>query len=60
MTAKEIVRKLKVHGWVFDRINGSHHIYAKDGCRSIPVPFHSNKDLGILGKRILKEAGIKN
>jgi predicted RNA binding protein YcfA (HicA-like mRNA interferase family) len=33
-----------------DRIKGSYHTYAKDGKRSIPVPFHSDKDLGILGK----------
>ena len=58
MTAKEIIEKLKEHGWVLDRINGSHHIYVKDGRRSIPVPFHGNKDLGVLGKKILKEAGI--
>ncbi|MCL2007194.1 MAG: type II toxin-antitoxin system HicA family toxin [Treponema sp.] len=60
MTAKEVIEKLKAHGWELDRINGSHHIYVKEGCRSIPVPFHGNKDLGILGKRILKEADIKN
>jgi predicted RNA binding protein YcfA (HicA-like mRNA interferase family) len=60
MTAREVATKLEVHGWVLDRIKGSHHTYAKDGQRSIPVPFHSNKDLGILGKRILKEAGIND
>jgi predicted RNA binding protein YcfA (HicA-like mRNA interferase family) len=58
MTAKEIVKKLEAHGWVLDRIKGSHHTYAKEGFRPIPVPFHGNGDLGILGKRILKEAGI--
>ncbi|MDR0629457.1 MAG: type II toxin-antitoxin system HicA family toxin [Treponema sp.] len=41
-----------------DRIKGSHHTCAKGARRSIPVPFHGNKDLGVLGKRILKEAGI--
>jgi predicted RNA binding protein YcfA (HicA-like mRNA interferase family) len=59
MTAREIVKILKEHGWKFGRISGSHHIYEKDGCRSIPVPFHGNTDLGDFGKRILKEAGIK-
>ena len=58
MTAKEIAERLEANGWVLDRIKGSHHTYAKEGRRSIPVPFHGNKDLGILGKRILKEAGI--
>ena len=58
MTAREVAAKLEAHGWVVDRIKGSHHTYAKGARRSIPVPFHCNKDLGILGKRILKEAGI--
>jgi len=58
MTAKEVVQKLVAHGWVFDRIRGSHHIYVKEGLRPIPIPFHGNVDLGIFGKRILREAGI--
>ena len=58
MTAKEIVKILEANGWVLDRIKGSHHTYSKDGCRSVPVPFHGKQDLGILGKRILKQAGI--
>jgi predicted RNA binding protein YcfA (HicA-like mRNA interferase family) len=60
MTAREVANRLEAQGWLLDRINGSHHIYAKEGCRSIPVPFHGNRDLGLLGKRILKEAGIDN
>jgi predicted RNA binding protein YcfA (HicA-like mRNA interferase family) len=58
MTAREVATTLEAHGWVLDRIKGSHHIYVKDGQRSIPVPFHGNKDLGVLGKQMLKEAGI--
>jgi predicted RNA binding protein YcfA (HicA-like mRNA interferase family) len=59
MTAKEIAKIFEEHGWVLDRIKGSHHTYVKEGCRPIPIPFHGgNSDLGILGKRILKEAGI--
>ena len=58
MTASELTKKLEAHGWILDRIKGSHHIYVKDNLRSIPVPFHGNRDMGILGKRILKEAGI--
>jgi predicted RNA binding protein YcfA (HicA-like mRNA interferase family) len=60
MTAREVAAKPEAHGWVLDRIKGSRHTYAKDGHRSIPVPFHSNKDLGILGKRILKEASVND
>ncbi|MDR2662045.1 MAG: type II toxin-antitoxin system HicA family toxin [Treponema sp.] len=51
--------KLKAHGWVLDRINGSHHVFTKSGRRPVSVPFHGNKDIGHLAKRILKEAGIE-
>lgn len=47
------------NGWVLDRISGSHHVMVKDGCRSIPVPVHGSKDLGVWAQKILKEAGIK-
>ncbi|MDR2095625.1 MAG: type II toxin-antitoxin system HicA family toxin [Treponema sp.] len=30
MTAREVATKLEAHGWVLDRIKGSHHTYAKD------------------------------
>jgi len=59
MTAKDLAKILKANGWILDRIKGSHHIYDKEGCRPVSVPFHGNIDLGILGKRILSEAGIK-
>lgn len=60
MTAKQIIKIQKNHGWKHVRTESSHWIFAKDGCdRPIPVPLHGNRDLGILGKRILKEAGIK-
>ena len=61
MTAREIAKIFEANGWVLNRISGSHHTYTKDGRRPIPIPFHGkNKDLGILGKRILKQAGITN
>ena len=59
VTAKQIVKMLEEYGWKFDRIKGSHHVFIKEGCRPIPVPFHGNGDLGNFGKDILKEAGIK-
>jgi predicted RNA binding protein YcfA (HicA-like mRNA interferase family) len=59
MTAHEVMKILEAHGWIFARKEGSHHVYAKDGQRPIPVPFHGNKDLGVFGKDILREAGIK-
>ena len=60
VTAKEIMKILKANGWKLQRIEGSHHIFCKQDCRPVPVPFHGNTDLGIMGKLILKQAGIKN
>ncbi|GHU19954.1 hypothetical protein FACS1894163_12960 [Spirochaetia bacterium] len=59
MTAKQVMDKLKENGWTLDRINGSHYVFKKDGCRPVPVPFHGNKDLGNKARQILKEAGIE-
>jgi predicted RNA binding protein YcfA (HicA-like mRNA interferase family) len=59
MTAKRIMDKLKENGWTLDRINGSHHVFVKADRRPVSVPFHGNKDIGNLAKRILKEAGIE-
>jgi len=59
VTGKQIVEILKANGWVLDRISGSHYIMVKDGYRSIPVPVHGSKDLGVWAQKILKEAGIK-
>jgi predicted RNA binding protein YcfA (HicA-like mRNA interferase family) len=36
MTGKEMLKLLKKHGWQVIRINGSHHIVAKEG-----VPYTS-------------------
>ena len=57
--AKQVMEILKNNGWTLDRVAGSHHVFAKDGCRCVSVPFHGNKDIGNLAKRLLKEAGIK-
>ena len=59
MTAKQIMQILKDNGWELARINGSHHVFSKAECRPVTVPFHGNKDIGNLGKIILKQAGIK-
>jgi predicted RNA binding protein YcfA (HicA-like mRNA interferase family) len=59
MTAKQLMDKLKQNGWMLDRINGSHHVFVKTGSRPVAIPFHGNKDIGNLAKRILKEAGIE-
>jgi len=53
------MRILKENGWVLDRIEGSHHIFMKDGHRSVPVPVHKGREITKdMVRRILKEAGI--
>ncbi|GMO52368.1 MAG: hypothetical protein Pg6C_17950 [Treponemataceae bacterium] len=59
MKAQEVMDILKANGWILDRVNGSHHVFVKAGCRSVSVPFHGAKDIGNLAKKILKQAGIK-
>ncbi|MBI5043200.1 MAG: type II toxin-antitoxin system HicA family toxin [Nitrospirae bacterium] len=59
MKSKELIRLLKEHGWVVDRIRGSHYIMIKDK-NTVSVPYHGSKDLGKgLANNILKQAGIK-
>jgi predicted RNA binding protein YcfA (HicA-like mRNA interferase family) len=58
MTAKEIMKILEDNGWILDRITGSHHVFEKEDCRPVTVPLHGSKDMGVLGKTILKQAGI--
>lgn len=59
MTGKEMVKLLKEHGWVVDRIRGSHYIMVK-GQRTLSVPVHGNKDLKKgTQQALLKEGGLK-
>jgi predicted RNA binding protein YcfA (HicA-like mRNA interferase family) len=59
MPAREIMHKLKAHGWELDRINGFYHVFIKTGRRPVSVPFHGNRGIRHLAKKILKEAGIE-
>jgi predicted RNA binding protein YcfA (HicA-like mRNA interferase family) len=45
MNGKDVIAKLKADGWTLVRINGSHHIFSKDG-KAVPVPVHGTRDLG--------------
>ncbi len=59
LTAKQVIKILKKHGWKLNRIRGSHHVFVKDGIkRPVVVPVHGNTDLGKFAEDILKEAGI--
>ena len=60
MNGKQLRKILESHGWVLDRISGSHHIMIKDGYGSIPVPIHAARDIKKgTANSILKKAGIK-
>lgn len=51
---------LERHGWVLQRVKGSHYIYARAGSAAIvTVPVHGNRDLktGTL-KALLRDAGL--
>ena len=59
MDGREVVKALQAVGWKEVRISGSHHILQKDG-KSVPVPVHGRRDLGIgLIRRIEKQTGVK-
>jgi predicted RNA binding protein YcfA (HicA-like mRNA interferase family) len=45
MNGKDVIAKLKADGWTLARINGSHHIFSKDG-KAVPVTVHGTRDLG--------------
>ena len=59
MSGREAIKKLEEAGWKEVRISGSHHILQKDG-KSVPVPVHRGRDLGIgLVRKIEKQTGVK-
>ena len=58
MNSREVIRRLKRAGFTLDRIQGSHHIYDRNG-RIVVVP-HPKKDLAIGTVRsIERQAGVK-
>jgi predicted RNA binding protein YcfA (HicA-like mRNA interferase family) len=60
ISGKNFCKLLEKKGWQLARINGSHHIYVKDGTIfRISVPVHKNKELktGLL-KSLMKIADI--
>ncbi|MBF0465396.1 MAG: type II toxin-antitoxin system HicA family toxin [Nitrospirae bacterium] len=60
ISGKALCRLLEENGWQLRRVNGSHHIYAKDGfITRISVPVHGNEPLKTgLQKHLIKIAGI--
>jgi predicted RNA binding protein YcfA (HicA-like mRNA interferase family) len=60
VSGKEFVRLVQKRGWILKRINGSHHIFTKEGHRErIVIPVHGNQPLKIgLLKHQMKIAGL--
>jgi len=59
MSGRDLLKLLRKHGWILDRINGSHHIMIK-GDKTLSVPVHGNRDLpkGLL-EALMKQGGLK-
>ncbi|MBF0257735.1 MAG: type II toxin-antitoxin system HicA family toxin [Desulfamplus sp.] len=60
ISGKKFARILEGLGWNLVRINGSHHIYMKQGSTArISLPIHGTDDLKIgLLRHFMKVAGI--
>jgi predicted RNA binding protein YcfA (HicA-like mRNA interferase family) len=60
LSGKAFCRLLERHGWALQRIESSHHIYAKPGHRLKPsVPVHGNKTLKIgMQRSLMRQAGL--
>ena len=60
VTARDLVRFLKTHGFVEDRQSGSHlTLWSAERNMSVTVPDHTGCDIGRgLAVRILKDAGF--
>lgn len=61
-SGKELAKILEGKGWVLKRIQGSHHVYAKEGrIERISVPVHGNTPLKIgLLKHLMKLAQLSD
>ena len=57
---KEFIRLIQKRGWMLKRINGSHHVFTKEGQpERIVIPVHGNRPLKIgLLKHQMKIAGL--
>ena len=56
VTGKRMAKLAEEKGWILARVNGSHHIYIKEGrVERVVIPIHGNKTLKIgLQKSLMK------
>lgn len=61
VSGKQFMKLLLKCGWSCVRVNGSHHIFVKEGQQErISVPVHGNENLKLgLLKHLMKVAGIR-
>ena len=58
-TPRKIIKLLESHGFVLDRVKGSHHIYIHpESKRRVVVPLHKRDLPKGTALSILKQAGI--
>jgi predicted RNA binding protein YcfA (HicA-like mRNA interferase family) len=62
VSGKELARILQRHGWKLKRVNGSHHVYVKEGNPArISIPIHGNQPLKLgLQHHFIKVAGLSD
>jgi predicted RNA binding protein YcfA (HicA-like mRNA interferase family) len=60
LTGRELCKLVERKGWSLLRVNGSHHIYGREGSRvRLSVPVHGRQVLKVgLLKHLLKQAEI--
>ena len=61
VSGKQMARLVEQAGWRLARINGSHHIYVKDGrIERLVIPIHGNQTLKTgLQRSVMKLAGLR-
>ena len=60
VSGKALARALELRGWVLLRVQGSHHIYGKQGNDArLSVPIHGGRALKVgLLRHLMKIAGL--
>lgn len=60
ISGKELCKIVKKKGWILRHIEGSHHIFEKEGSvATLSIPVHGNRDLKIgTLKNIMKLAKL--
>jgi predicted RNA binding protein YcfA (HicA-like mRNA interferase family) len=61
VSGRRLARAVERKGWVLLRVQGSHHIYGKEGSNiRLSIPMHEGRDLKVgLLKHLMKLAGVE-